>query len=79
MEIRKFLNSKEGGIAISLILGLGLACMFRQSCKKGSCIVIQGPKLKDIQNKHYRLDDQCYKYSPYIVDCDSSGETVMPS
>lgn len=76
MDFQKLLNSKEGQIGISIILGLGLATMFRQSCKKGSCIVIQGPKLAEIQNTHYRLDDDCYKYSPYIVDCDSMTEIV---
>jgi hypothetical protein len=70
MEISKLINSKEGSVIISVILGLGLAACFRASCKKGNCIVIKGPKTGDIQKHIYRIDNECFKYTPYVVNCD---------
>jgi hypothetical protein len=69
MEISKFLSSKEGSVVISIVLGLGLAAAFRHTCKKGNCIVIKGPKMTDVQDNYYRVDDACYKYTPYVVEC----------
>jgi hypothetical protein len=68
-KITKFLISKEATPFISILLGLGLASMFRASCKSKRCFIIKGPKLKDIENHYYRIDDKCFKYTPYVVNC----------
>ena len=62
-------SSKESLILLSIILGFGLATMFRQVCKGHSCIVIQGPPMKEINNSIYRIDDTCYMYTPYATKC----------
>ena len=54
---------------VSIILGLSLASMFRKICNENNCLVIKGPKLKQM-NKYYRIDKTCYKYKPYPVDCE---------
>ena len=70
MELIKFLNSKEGSIALSILFGLALAGLFRQSCKNRNCIVIKGPKSSEVQDKVYKIDQECFKYIPYVVNCD---------
>jgi hypothetical protein len=69
MDISKFLHSSEAKIIISIVLGLGLATCFRYSCKNGRCIVIKGPKIKEVEKNIYRIDENCFKYTPYVVDC----------
>ena len=66
----RILEHPVGSIVVSIILGLGLASLFRKACVNDRCIVIKGPPTKEIQNFHYKLNDDCYKYEPYVVNCD---------
>ena len=62
-------KTKESLILLSVILGFGLAAMFRKVCKGQTCIVIKGPPMKEIHNTIYRIDDSCYKYKPVATKC----------
>lgn len=62
-------KSESGRIILSIILGLGLATAFQKVCKGNNCVVIKGPPMKEINNIHYKIDDECYKYSPYVRKC----------
>jgi hypothetical protein len=68
--MKNFINSEIGQIVISIILGVGLAAIFRKVCNGSNCVVIQGPKRSEIEKYYYKLNDDCYKYSPYPVSCD---------
>jgi len=66
-------KSKLGRQLVSIILGLGLASLFRKVCKEGSnCHVIRGPKISEVAGKLYRLDDRCYTYKPLSAMCDQA-------
>lgn len=65
----KFMDNPMGRIVISILLGLGLATLFRKACSGNHCIVIAGPKLSDVQKHYYKIDDDCFKYTPYQVTC----------
>lgn len=56
-------------IIISVLLGLGLAALFRHSCKSNSCVVIKGPDKQDVTDYYYKLDDVCYKYEEVPSKC----------
>tara|TARA_B000000557_G_scaffold231308_1_gene204555 strand:- start:176 stop:388 length:213 start_codon:yes stop_codon:yes gene_type:complete len=64
----KLLNTDLGRNMISIILGLGLASMFRKVCNNNTCLVIKGPKTAEM-NKYYKIDKKCYKYNPYPINC----------
>lgn len=68
--ITDLLESKAGQIIISIILGLGLATIFRKACKDNSCVVVKGPSLKDVEKYYYKLEEDCYKYTPYATKCE---------
>lgn len=69
MNVKAILDSKMGSIVISIILGLGLAAMFRKACKDNRCIMIKGPKMEDVDKYYYKINSDCYKYSPVITEC----------
>jgi hypothetical protein len=71
--ISKFLNTEFGCIILSVILGLGLAALFRQACKGNNCLVVNGPKVSEIQKYYYKLDEDCFKYTPYVTKCDQES------
>jgi hypothetical protein len=68
--IKKLLESEMGGIILSIILGLGLAALFKQACKGNDCIVVNGPKMSDVKKYYYKIDDDCFKYTPIATKCD---------
>jgi hypothetical protein len=73
MIIKKILDDKFGSIMISVILGLGLAAMFRRVCTGDGCIVIKAPSTKEIEEHVYQIDTSCYKYTPSVVPCTLNG------
>ena len=67
--IKNILESESGRIVISILLGLGLATIFRKVCEGNSCVVIQGPKISDVTQYVYKIDKSCYKYTPTASAC----------
>lgn len=67
--VENIMKDKVGSIVISIVLGLGLAALFRRACKSGSCVVIKAPKLEEVQKYFYKVGDDCFKYTPYVVEC----------
>lgn len=67
--ISDILNSKMGQIIISIILGLGLATIFKKVCKDDNCIIIKSPNIKDIEKYYYKINDDCFRYTPYVTKC----------
>ena len=63
-------KSKLGRQLVSIILGFGLASLFRKVCKGTNCYVIRGPKISEVAGKLYRLDDRCYTYKPLSSLCE---------
>jgi len=69
-SIIKQLDTRAGCIIISVILGLGLAALFRQACKDKQCIVIKGPNIEEVSKYYYKINEDCYKYTPVATECD---------
>ena len=58
-----------GKIFISILLGLGLATMFKTVCEEKNCIRFAGPVISEVDGKIYKHGEKCYKY-----DVQSSGK-----
>ena len=67
--ITRIMNSSTGVNVISVLLGLGLASLFRKACRDNNCIVIKGPPMKDIRDKTFQFDNKCYQYKPIAASC----------
>lgn len=78
MEFGALLKSHEGKIVVSVILGFGLATLFRKICKGTTCIVVKGPKISEVDKYFYKVEDKCFKYTPYVSPClESTPEPVV--
>ena len=51
MNLRRLLYSDIGKYIISILLGLGLATLFRKVCKDRNCIVFKAPNIQKIKNQ----------------------------
>lgn len=67
------LNDPKGRIVLSILLGLGFACIFRLTCKNNDCYIVKAPKSRDINDYVYKIDDKCFKYTPVPSKCDVSN------
>ena len=76
MKIKQIINSKEGKYIISIIIGLGLATMFREVCKDKTCIEFRAVGEKEIKDSVYKHDNKCYKYSIKSTSCNSEKQIV---
>ena len=76
MHVDRLIHSKFGKIVIPILLGLGLATMFRKVCKDRNCIVFKAPGIKEIEEKTYGYNGKCYKYKHKAQTCDSIKKTV---
>ena len=76
MNIKRLLNSDLGRVFISILLGLGLATLFRKVCKDKNCIKFSGPVIGDIEGKTYKYGDKCYTYTSNPTKCDNAKKVV---
>jgi len=76
MHLEKFINSKEGKYLMSMLLGLGLASLFRTICKGSKCNIIKAPPMEEIDGQIYKFDGKCYEIQPTPIKCDSKKKTL---
>lgn len=75
-NIQRLLNTELGRFFISLLLGLGLASLFRKVCKDKNCITFNGPIINDIDGKIYKYGEKCYKYSLTPSTCNKNKRII---
>lgn len=76
MYIKRLIHSKFGEYVISILLGLGLATLFRKVCKDRNCLKFQGAPLNKITNQIFKFDNKCYKFTSNIKKCDNNKKIV---
>ena len=65
--LSKRFQTDQGRIIFSIILGIGLAGLFRKSCENRNCMKFMAPPLEKIKERTYRHGDSCYKFEERSV------------
>jgi hypothetical protein len=76
VNFKRLLNTGLGRFFISVMLGIGLATLFRKVCTDKSCINFHGPVINEIEEKIYKHDNVCYQYKATSAKCDSTKQIV---
>lgn len=76
MNIKRLLNTEMGKVLLSMILGLGLATLFRQVCHDKNCITFNGPVISELDGKIYKFGEDCYEYKTKSAKCDEMKKVV---
>ena len=76
MNFKRLLHSQFGVYLISIVLGLGLATLFRKVCTDKQCIVFEGPVISDFANKTYKHGEKCYQYKVQSTTC-NTNKTII--
>lgn len=75
-NIAQSLHSSKGRIIISIILGLGLASLFRKVCNDRNCMVFKGPSMDEIKNNTYEYNNKCYNFKSKSMKCGTVAKQV---
>jgi len=76
MNIRRLLYGEYSKHIISIILGFGLATLFRYSCKTNECIRFVGPPTSILKDKVFKYEDGCVKLTPKHEKCNTIKKHV---
>lgn len=64
------MQSSIGKIIFSIILGIGIASLFRKSCKgEEKCIDFKAPPLDNIVKNTYQHNNECYNFKYSSITC----------
>lgn len=78
LGMMKLLHTDNGRYAISFILGIGLASLFRKVCKDRNCLVFQAAPLSEVTKNTYEHGDKCYTFKEKTVKCNPDNKDKIP-
>jgi len=76
LQLGKFVHSENGKIIMSLLLGFGLASLFRTVCKGDGCLEFHAAPLDKIKDKIYRNGDKCLTFKPSNTKCSLNAKVI---
>jgi hypothetical protein len=78
-NILRAMHTEKGSYAISIILGLGIASLFRKICNGRNCIVFKSPDIEEVTSNTYQHDGKCYQFKEKSVKCGSAKRQISVS
>ena len=72
----KTLHTPNGQLAISFILGIGLASLFRKVCKDRNCIIFRAPDFDEVTKNVYTYGEKCYSFNKSSVTCGKTEREI---
>ena len=76
VNLGRFVHTETGRYIMSMILGFGLASLFRTVCKDKNCLIFHAPPLDQFKDKIYKNDGECVKYNYVATRCNSNAKIV---
>ena len=67
--INGLFKSQTGKNVVAIILGLGLAAMFRKTCVGEQCVVVRAPDTHKVAGQTFKYKEGCYEFTPEFVEC----------
>ena len=77
--VQNIMYTERGRFILSILLGLGLATIFRNYCKGNNCYDFIRPKQNEIRDKIFSFDSnnsQCYVMREKTVPCNENKKIV---
>jgi hypothetical protein len=78
VNVKRLLYTPVSKYIISIVLGFGLATLFRKVCKDRNCMIFKAPNIKHIQNQIFKYGNKCYKFEPNPRSCKNVNKKIIP-
>lgn len=56
-------------IVMSIVIGLGIASLFKTTCEGRNCIILRDSDREFIEKNTYKFGNQCYKFNSKNTTC----------
>jgi hypothetical protein len=76
-SIKEIINSTRGKYVFSILLGLGLATLFRKVCNSRNCLVFKAPSLDKIKGKVFGHNNKCYEFKEKNASCNKPNSVEL--
>jgi len=76
MYLRRLIYSEVGKYIMSILLGLGLATLFRKVCNDRSCLVFHAPHINKIKGQVFNFDGKCYTFEEKAERCNENKKIL---
>ena len=76
MHLSKLIHTKTGRYVLSMILGFGIASLFKIVCKGKDCFVYMAPPQTLDKNDIYKVNNKCYQFNHVSTKCDTNKKSV---
>ena len=83
LQLNKFVHSETGKIIMSILLGFGLASLFRTVCKGKGCLQFYAAPLDEIKDKIYKNANGtgtnskgCSTFKPTFSKCNLNMKVI---
>jgi hypothetical protein len=72
----RFVHTENGKYIMSMLLGFGLASLFRTVCKDKNCLIFHAPPLDQFKDKIYKSNGKCVKYNHIATKCSTNAKII---
>jgi len=72
----RFVHTENGKYIMSMLLGFGLASLFRTICKDKNCLIFHAPPLDQFKDKIYKSNGKCVKYNHVPTMCSANAKII---
>ena len=72
-----FVHTENGRAIMSILLGFGLATLFRSVCKGRNCYSFHSVSKDEIDDKIFKFNEKCYKYHLRNSSCLTKGKKIV--
>ena len=72
MQLYDFIHSSASRVVFGIIMGLGLASLFRKTCHGRNCMVFKAPDMAETKKYTFKYDGKCFNYNVNSARCDDS-------
>jgi hypothetical protein len=76
VNLGRFVHTETGKYIMSMLLGFGLASLFRTVCKDKNCLIFHAPPLDQFKDKIYKSDGKCVKYNSVPTKCSTNAKII---
>jgi hypothetical protein len=75
-RLQKVIHTKFGQALVSIILGLGLASIFRKACNELNCLNFVAPKTSYVEKTLYKYGNNCYRFKAKSEPCNTQIKSI---
>ena len=76
MHIKRLIHGRFSKYVLSLLLGIGLATLFRKACNSRNCLIFKAPPMEKVKSQVFRYNQKCYTFKESAQTCNTNKKII---